>query len=1272
MKFRFLLTAGLVFLSSLALALDMPDSMWIGFKSSTSEKPEVKALSVSGDQATVSVDIRGLEAGLVPQAWIGNDKETFAQLTIPGYAFTGEICKPKLPMVTAVLDAPHGAKVEVEVLGANYQEIPLSQWGINNRIAPALESVEKVPGAKANFVIDETTYNTDAFYPRRSADICDNSIDGGLARGHRLVTLRLYPVQYNPVKGTIRYATDIKARVRFVGGDWQKTKAEVERNYSQPWEDFIKRMVLNYQAAGYKAPPSLPIYYDIFYGQNFAAAAQALAEWKTKKGFKVRMNMAGGWTAAQVNDSIRLRTPVATYVTIISDPNATGTDRIPASATGSSSGDQTDLYYAEINESGYLPDLYYARISVKTTAEANIVVDKLLRYEHANFGSAGTAWLKKACLIAGYDAGYQPVGIATNEYCRQILAREGYTTVDTLIMGSSEQETRIVNRINSGRAWTIYTAHGSQTYWAISSSGDFTIPELQTTTNQDMYTFAAGHCCLANDFEYSSDCFGEIWPKLANKAGVSYYGSVPSTYWDEDDWLQRRYFDAIYDSVPGQPNLKMPEPGRFTQYGLYWIYNNTSTSRKQYYFEAYHVMNDPAMDFWTGEPDQFLVTHAAQVAPNSGTFQVNVKDNDGSTNLENALVCCWVKNRSGEHWSAYTDASGNVNLPVMASTPGDTMYVTVTRHNYQPYEGYALVVVPANVSIVPDSIPVLQTTPVTVTVTEPNPPYNGVSDVVVTISGLGVSPALVETTNASGVANFNVYPLYGELLSVVGRKIGEGYDMFRDTIWVTGGTNFTSADISVSVPDIGLDGMLSPDYEGVFDASCDPAGFRFLATGCGVNIDQSTAGGSLQATGTPNAAGTVTAYIVKDGYNVYTESFPCRIVYGTLSGTVTEQGSGSPVVGASLAGWVSGADTTVVPASFRVVTNSSGQYTVPDSLEVGRYDIYASKFGYIDTIVVPFVVYGPNVFDFEMEPAPSGVVSGVVLETGTNKPLTATVEIYRSDNGSLYATVYSDSLNGGQYSTGALPYFNYRFEVKAYRHRKTVRTVTVNSPAQTENFNLEPTQGDILVVNDDDGAKGQEKFGNYEVGKLGAEESAKLRNPKGEQSSKAGESAAQMVNMLTELGYSVTLEQASATNPASWSGYDVVVWSCGADENPVSVAAYRTNLINYVNGGGKLLLEGGEIAWDWDTEDPVFASTVMHANDWDGDNVGALTLQQAGHPLATMPNSLPASLAVAYGSNYGDQDASKPTNWGVVVYGTTSYPADGGIIVYDNDGDPTN
>jgi hypothetical protein len=103
-----------------------------------------------------------------------------------------------------------------------------------------------------------------------------------------------------------------------------------------------------------------------------------------------------------------------------------------------------------------------------------------------------------------------------------------------------------------------------------------------------------------------------------------------------------------------------------------------------------NMHGDPSLDFWTDIPDNMTVTHDAIVFPGASNFTVTV--NHGGTPIENALVCCWIPNQSPQiHVSDYTDVSGFVNLSISPTTPGDTMYVTVTKHNYIPYEGYCLV-----------------------------------------------------------------------------------------------------------------------------------------------------------------------------------------------------------------------------------------------------------------------------------------------------------------------------------------------------------------------------------------------------------------------------------------------------------------------------------------------------------------------------------------------------------------------------------------------------
>jgi Zn-dependent metalloprotease len=217
---------------------------------------------------------------------------------------------------------------------------------------------------------------------------------------------------------------------------------------------------------------------------------------------------------------------------------------------------------------------------------------------------------------------------------------------------------------------------------------------------------------------------------------------------------------------------------------------------------------------------------------------------------------------------------------------------------------------------------------------------------------------------------------------------------------------------------------------------------------------------------------------------------------------------------------------------------------------------------------------------------------------------------------------------------------------------------TLSPPSGYWDFNIIDVLGVVLVITDDDGLKAPD-------------------SPKGPSDepnpAKVGESATQMVAHLTSLGYLVDTQQSATFDDDMWSGYDFIVSASGNDQGPVSNAAYRTALEAYVAAGGKLLVEGGEVGYDAISSPgyPTFAANVLHAVDWDSDNAGALNIATGytGHPLYTTPNQLPSSMTIAY-TGYGDEDANLPAADAYRVYGTTSYPNDAGILVYDDNPNP--
>jgi subtilisin-like proprotein convertase family protein len=215
-------------------------------------------------------------------------------------------------------------------------------------------------------------------------------------------------------------------------------------------------------------------------------------------------------------------------------------------------------------------------------------------------------------------------------------------------------------------------------------------------------------------------------------------------------------------------------------------------------------------------------------------------------------------------------------------------------------------------------------------------------------------------------------------------------------------------------------------------------------------------------------------------------------------------------------------------------------------------------------------------------------------------------------------------------------------------------------------FQIINALGVVLILDDDHSAKaGGEKLMPDKTTVVQTQDRAE---------NEKGLGAGAMAAVLTNAGYVVTVEESNGSDPSTWSSYDVVISSSGRDNSPLANAAYRTALVNYVQAGHKLFVEGGEVGFDstFSPFYPEIADNVIHAFDWDTDNAGPLVGSpgQAGHPIRNIPNPLSASIPVTYAANFGDEDATVPNPEAYLVYGTTSFPADAGVLVYDNNNAP--
>lgn len=300
----------------------------------------------------------------------------------------------------------------------------------------------------------------------------------------------------------------------------------------------------------------------------------------------------------------------------------------------------------------------------------------------------------------------------------------------------------------------------------------------------------------------------------------------------------------------------------------------------------------------------------------------------------------------------------------------------------------------------------------------------------------------------------------------------------------------------------------------------------------------------------------------------------------------------------------------------------------------GTYTLTFAKTGYqtLTATGVTVVDGQMTVHAAALQSTATYTLAGTVTALGTEAPLSATIEARRHDNGELIGSTATNPATGGYSMVLQTQVYDVAAAAAGYAPKTQQVTLTGNA---TRGYQLVPTASSILVVTD----------------------GATMR----------------IANDLVALGYSVVSETAASTSAAGWPAYMLVVWSAGSSSTPVTQTAWRSALESFVAAGGRLLVEGGNLGYVACVS-PGYAtlrSNVLHVTQWNSDNGGALVGNAPTHPLATIPNTLPTSLAVTYGGS-GDQDAVIPSGGANAVYRTTAptTPVCAGVVAFDNDTDP--
>jgi hypothetical protein len=199
--------------------------------------------------------------------------------------------------------------------------------------------------------------------------------------------------------------------------------------------------------------------------------------------------------------------------------------------------------------------------------------------------------------------------------------------------------------------------------------------------------------CHTAGYEYTQECLAETF--IRNMA-IGYIGSMRICWYyrgtmsQSFTWGLGRYMSQAFWNLffSGTTNY---QPGA-TLYQNKIDYQTTFASIASTYpttWETYHRKNllsyalfgDPEIDVYTRNPGTLTVTHPTN-ALYGGSTAIRVMDS--GTPVSGATVCLW--DQDGLYYEVQTtNTTGHATFTVSASVP-NTMNVTVTAHNYSPYE----------------------------------------------------------------------------------------------------------------------------------------------------------------------------------------------------------------------------------------------------------------------------------------------------------------------------------------------------------------------------------------------------------------------------------------------------------------------------------------------------------------------------------------------------------------------------------------------------------
>ncbi len=592
---------------------------------------------------------------------------------------------PVLPCVSINVALPLSAEaVVVKYLDSEFVEID----GTYDIMPCARPRRISNPAQGNPFVKDPAVYGRDAFFPGRFAE----QVGRWDLAGQEFVTLRLFPVQYNPVTGKVFLAKAMSYEVLY-----DRDPFAVRKTYN--FSDKVRARTLQKMRSMAVNPEAVEL--PVWSGGSSRALAPGNYEHViiTTTGFENEWSdLVDHYTLTGVPSNVVTTSWIYSNYSGSDNPAKIRSFVIDAHSTWGTiyfliGGDTSQVPYDTVSIGGdsipndtYLSDfdddwhceVYVGRASVDSASQISTFLTKTLDYAKVPPTGFG-----EEVFLMGFDVdSVTPMEKLMNYIINNWLP----AWMDLSKEYDSEpggHESDVKGYINAGQNLTNHADHCNWNVIGV-GNGSLSISECKAFHNGDRKGIFCTLGCWPGAFE-KSDCWGEEWVKDSDGGGIGFVGNT------RYGW----YSPGHTGCYSGRYNQKYCKALWHEDYMYYHVGEALGESKNDYFptdnyykyiFMELCLTGDPAVPLWCNVPGNMTCAYDATIGAGSQSYNVNVKD--GGQNLEGALVCLWKGSQVYE--CALTDIAGNADLTINPTDDG-TMFVTVTAQDYKIHFGQCTV-----------------------------------------------------------------------------------------------------------------------------------------------------------------------------------------------------------------------------------------------------------------------------------------------------------------------------------------------------------------------------------------------------------------------------------------------------------------------------------------------------------------------------------------------------------------------------------------------------